>query len=482
MESSNVTLVSGAKAPARSRKSPRRRRTVIIRGDLFSDTGYSRAIRALAAALSQHCDHLFGVSLYEDARRRHNAFDHLVIGEEEILQFVSEGGEVIVVNACLPDHFYYAAGAINVGYFFWETEKFPPTAFWPAKLKLMDRVWAPSSWQSEFMREITQRDDIPVIPWPQLASETPDAAASAELAPVRAHREMTLDELRNYHLRASPPGRRETEKIAEQRAFESGVDHRFDPGRSPSVTEMFTSRSDIFLAVQTDAPRKGLPILLTSWLLFKQRPEGKRAKLLIKLSSLDVAADLYRIHFHASLALLRAKERFGVADSEVWFIYDRLDNEQLEALIASSDALISATYGEGFGGPIAEALIHGVPVIAPNHTSLRDILGDDYPLSVKTEKYALALWQNISIYSASSTWHLPDERHFAEQLARFAAMSRKARKQAGVKARDGLLQRAGIEAVRRLVADEFEKISRLWSDANGAPSARLASSSSSRLQ
>ncbi|MCX7899303.1 MAG: glycosyltransferase [Methylocystis sp.] len=332
----------------------------------------------------------------------------------------------------------------------------------------MDRIWAPSSWQRDFMRELMHCDDIPVIPWPQLEAKTPDAAARSLLAPVRAHRAMNLDELRNYHLRASPPGEREAEKIAEQRAFESGVDHRFDPGRSPGVLDMLSSRYDTFLAIQTDAPRKGLPILLTSWLLFKQRPEGKRAKLLIKLSSLDVSADLFRIHFHASLALLRAKERFGVEETDVSFIFDRLDDGQLEALIASCDALISATYGEGFGGPIAEALIQGVPVIAPNHTSLHDLLGDGYPLAVKSEGYALALWQNISVYSASSTWHLPDERHFADQLTKFAAMSRKARKQIGARARESLLQRAGFDATGRLVAEEFRKISQLWPDGGAA--------------
>lgn len=482
MEISDLTPAHGAKTPAAGQKSHRRRRTVIIRGDLFSDTGYSRAIRALAAVLCEHCDVIFGVSLYEDARRRQNTFNHIVIGEEDIPQCVSDGGEVIIVNVCLPEHFYYAAGAINVGYFFWETEKFPPTGFWLAKLKSMDRVWAPSSWQSNFMREITGRVDIPVIPWPQVAAATPDAVARARLAPVRAHHAMTLDELRNYHLRASPPGMREVEKVAEQRAFESGVNHRFDPGRSPSVTEILNSHSGKFLAVQTDAPRKGLPILLTSWLLFKRRPEGKRAKLLIKLSSLDVGVDLFRIHFHASLAVRRAKERFGVAEPGVSFIYDRLDNEQLEALLASSDALISATYGEGFGGPIAEALTHGVPVIAPDHSSLHDLLGDDYPLAVRSEGHALELWQNISVYSSSSIWHLPDESHFADQMAKFAAMSRKARKQMGLRTRDGLLRRTGFEAASRLVAEEFERISQLGIDAGAVQSAPPASSSSNKLQ
>jgi len=460
--------LKSAETQSANREALRRRRTIVIRGELFSDTGYSRAARALASVLSAHCEHLFGVSLHEHASRRFNSFAHVVIREEEISRCVQDGGEVVNVNVCLPEHFIYVPGAVNVGYFFWETEQFPLAAFWLTRLKLMDRVWAPSSWQSEFMCEVMRCRDIPVVPWPQVASTTPDASVRARLSPVRAHREMGLDEARNYHLRASPPGAREVEKIAEQHAFDAGVNHRFDPGLSRSVTDILTSPGDVFLSIQTDAPRKGLPMLFTAWLLFKQRDEGGRAKLLVKLSSIDVEADLYRIHFHASLALMRAKARFGVDDPGVWFIYDRLENDELEALIVSCDALISATYGEGFGGPIAEALTHGVPVIAPNHTSLRDLLGKDYPLAVKCDSHAMALWQNISVYSPSSVWHLPDEQDFAEKLRQFVAMSGGARKTLGMKTRDDLLERTGVEQTMRILAAEFEKISQLWADARMA--------------
>ncbi|CAN2536336.1 hypothetical+protein [Methylocapsa aurea] len=404
---------------------------------------------------------MFGVSLYEHSSRLLNCFDFVVIREDEIYDLLEVGSQVIIINICLPEHFLRVEGAVNVGYFFWETEKFPLMSFWLAHLKLMDRIWSPSTWQSAFMREVTGRTEIPVVPWPQSTPKRREALNSV-LTNVRAHREMNLAQLQNYHLRASPPGRWEDEKAAEARAFEAGVDNRFDPVLSPSIADIIELPGDRFLSVQTDAPRKGLAMLFTAWLQFKKSAGGRDAKLLIKLSSIDVSADLYRVHFHTSLALRRARQRMQIEESGVRFVYERLDDEQLEMLLLSSDALVSATYGEGFGGPIAEALIHGVPVIAPNHTSAVDLLGEDYPLAVASAPHSIALWQNIPIYSPSAVWHIADDRSFAEKLNQFAKMREESRREVAARARETLLARAGVAAASQIIANEFEIISGIW--------------------
>jgi len=168
-----------------------------------------------------------------------------------------------------------------------------------------------------------------------------------------------------------------------------------------------------------------------------------------------VAIDLYRMHFHNSLAILRAAGRFGLEDPGVWFVYGSLSELQLRDLFASSDAFVSATLGEGFGGPIAEALLLAVPVIAPAHTSVRDLLGDDYPLTVASAAHPLALWNNIPVYSDVAAWHIPDEASFVARLRQFAGMSAAKRRATALRAQEGLLERTGYARSRKIVADEF---------------------------
>jgi glycosyltransferase involved in cell wall biosynthesis len=429
-------------------------RIAVIRGDLYSDTGYAQATRALSSILRPQCDQLFGLSIHDHASRRTNHFEFPIIRARD-LSDLAYFDHAAVINICLPDEFLHNAHTFNIGYFFWETERLPLEKFWRVHMALMDRLWAPSRWQSRLIESALNINHVPVVPWPQKNQKQPFGSPFDILAYLRCHAAMTPLELHNFLIRSSPPGSRDFEKTQEENQFLSGIDHRFDPNSSPSLPEIFDSEGDVYLAVQTDAPRKGLPLLLAAWLSFRKYPEAHNAKLLIKLSSVDVRADLFRTHFHASLALRRATQRISVDIPNVWFVYDRLDTDQLSALISVSDAYVSATMGEGFGGPLAEALIHEIPVIAPAHTSCADILGDTYPLAVRSDAHILALWNNIRIYSPSSVWHIVDDVSFVDCLRRFARMSAGERHELACDAKQALLSRAGIQSVKNILTAEL---------------------------
>jgi len=49
----------------------------------------------------------------------------------------------------------------------------------------------------------------------------------------------------------------------------------------------------------------------------------------------------------------------------------------MRGIYGASDVVMTTTYGEGWCLPITEAMACGVPVVAPRHTSLPEILGDD---------------------------------------------------------------------------------------------------------
>jgi glycosyltransferase involved in cell wall biosynthesis len=432
-------------------------RIIVVRGDLYSDTGYAQATRALCTILRKHCDRLLGLSIHDHIVRRLNAFDFPVIRTRDLLDLRDLAG-ALVVNVCLPDEFLHNVSTFNIGYFFWETEKPPIDRSWKVHMSLMDRLWAPSHWQSRYIQNLMGGIHIPVVPWPQVDVKQQTHPDPYMLSCFRSHPAMLREQLHNFLIRSAPPGFNDRAKRREYEEFTAGINNRFNPSDSPSLSDILQRGGDTYLAVQTDAPRKGLSLLLNCWLLFKRCPEARDAKLIVKLSSLDVDADLFRLHFHSSLALSRATERIGVNAPDVWFVYDRFDAAQFNQLLSSCDAYITATMGEGFGGPLAEALIHEVPVIAPAHTSCGDILGTDYALAVQAEPHVLALWNNISLYSPSSIWHVVEDASFVECLQRFTAMSSAERRHLALTAKQHLLQRTGIKTVESIIATELHSI------------------------
>lgn len=53
--------------------------------------------------------------------------------------------------------------------------------------------------------------------------------------------------------------------------------------------------------------------------------------------------------------------------------------KELNIIYNVSDVLLTTSYGEGWGLTVTEAMAAGLPVVAPNHTSLADILGATLP-------------------------------------------------------------------------------------------------------
>lgn len=429
------------------------RGTIVVRGDLYSDSGYGRATRALSRLLAGCGRHFFGVSLHEHASRRTNAFPFTVISGDALANDPRFVGSCIV-NVCLPSSFIAVPDARNIGYFFWETDQFPPQEFWKAKMRLMDELWAPSTWQAALLERETGRSNIAVVPWPQ-GVEPVRRAPREDVLSIKAHPPQRLEQLANYLLRLSSDPKRRAEQVYEQAEHEAGRSSRFDPLASPTLREVIDSEGDTFLAVQTDAPRKGLHLLLAAWLQFRQTHEGAKAKLIIKMSSIDVTIDIYRLHFHMSLAVRRPMRRLSLADAGVHFVYDRLSDDAMTALAASSDAFVSATMGEGFGGPLTEALREGVPVICPDHTACRDILGPNYQLAIASSPQRHQLWNNIKVYSPSSRWHIADDQSIVEVLKRFSAMSTTNRRDIAHAAYGRVNKTTGAAAVGHVLAEQL---------------------------
>jgi glycosyltransferase involved in cell wall biosynthesis len=110
--------------------------------------------------------------------------------------------------------------------------------------------------------------------------------------------------------------------------------------------------------------------------------------------------------------------RAGHADPpDVRWIDRDLDDTELAGLFGLADCYVHPARGEGFGLPVAEAMLAGVPVISVAWSGLADFVSDDTAVTIP---YTLVA-AHSHLTEAGSRWAEPDEGVLAAELARMAA-------------------------------------------------------------
>lgn len=133
------------------------------------------------------------------------------------------------------------------------------------------------------------------------------------------------------------------------------------------------------LAVGTIEPRKGHDSLLDAFdHLWNSEPDGNIALAIVGRAGWKTD-DLQ--------ARIRAHHEFG--KRLVWV--DQASDEVLAALYRESAGLVSASFAEGFGLPLIEALVHGTPVLARDIPVFREVGGDMFDYFDDDAPLALAM-------------------------------------------------------------------------------------------
>jgi len=390
-------------------------RVFIIRGDLKSCTGYGRATQALAMLVSDRFE-VFGVDLHHNPADNSGHFPNPLLNDADIPALIArEDSPPIILNYSTPDTFRYYPGAVNIGSFYWETEAIPFKAGWTDLVQSMDRFWAPTTFVAEFVRNCGYAGPVSIVTWPH------------ELQPITERNRIQ----------------------GVQASYVPAMTRNATP-RMITLDKLRRKRGNIFLAMQSMAPRKGLPILLSEWRDYvTSKPTDD--VLLLKLRFIHSS----RVGNDPVLQLHTILEETGFRDGDparIAMISDDLSEEATQALYGLADAYITASYGEGFGGSVAEALCHGRLAIAPRHTGMTDLLSPEYPLAVEHLPCHVALRGIPGVYPHSSIWRLPKQGALKRAIEKFTGMSLTERANTLVSARSNLADFCSVASVQTSIS------------------------------
>ena len=146
--------------------------------------------------------------------------------------------------------------------------------------------------------------------------------------------------------------------------------------------------SRYLLTVSGEAPSKNLPGLLKAFTLFRRA--GGDATL--KIVGVKSAWHPY---------FLRQTQEYGITHAVEFLPF--LDVESLKTLYRQAAAYVCASFAEGFGIPLLEAMASGVPLASSSATSLGEVAGEAacYFDPRNTEEMSDALKDALSQSSAS---------------------------------------------------------------------------------
>lgn len=125
-------------------------------------------------------------------------------------------------------------------------------------------------------------------------------------------------------------------------------------------------------------------------------------------------------------------------------------------LMARADVYVSLHRSEGFGRPIAEAMLLGTPVIATGWSGCADFLTDETGYPVRSTLRAV---EKGEYAFASGEWADPDVDHAAE-LMRAAYENREKHTSKTVAARELIERRYGLAAVSGRVRQRLQEVTR----------------------
>ena len=204
----------------------------------------------------------------------------------------------------------------------------------------------------------------------------------------------------------------------------NGVDHLYNKYADAEPLKL-TDKSFSFLYISSCFPRKGADVLLKAY--FNVFSGHDDVSLIIKT---------FPNPHNDVPELLEGLRKAHSCPPEVVYISEDWEDEKIAGLYKSADVFAAPTRGEGFGLPMAEAMLYGLPVITTGYGGQSDFCTSetswliDYSFSeAKTH-----------IGQLNSFWAEPDIKCLESMLAEFPKLSEAAVRRKTEKARQFILE------------------------------------------
>lgn len=229
-----------------------------------------------------------------------------------------------------------------------------------------------------------------------------------------------------------------------------GVDHweRVVPDQRYELP--FEKSGFAFLHVSSCFPRKGVDVLLKAW-----------ASAFTREDDVILVIKTFPNPHNNAAELLRAARNANPNYPAVVLIEEDLSDGELKSLMQACDALVAPSRGEGFGLPLAEAMLSGLPVIATGYGGHMDFCDHDNAWLVD---YTFAR-ARTHFELPDSIWVEPDGEDLRRQLVAVHEATEEERSRRAAKGRDRLLRDFTWARVGRRVVDS----ARAWKQPDAEP-------------
>ena len=166
-----------------------------------------------------------------------------------------------------------------------------------------------------------------------------------------------------------------------------------------------TKKGTVFLHISSCFPRKGVDVLLKAY--FETFTAEDDVCLVIKTFP--------NPHNRTEEQLSVLRKKYGEGSPEVILLNYDMPEEELFSLYKAASCYVHSARGEGFGLPVAEAMLCRLPVIACNNTGLADFTTEDTALV-----FGYTMQPAHSHLTENSNWAEPDIDGLKKRLRDFA--------------------------------------------------------------
>lgn len=181
----------------------------------------------------------------------------------------------------------------------------------------------------------------------------------------------------------------------------NAIDEQVFADKSADKYQLQTKRSYKFLHISSGFPRKGTDVLLEAY----QQAFSKRDDVCLVLKSMPNALN--------SIPKQVAEIQSAADAPEIELINAELSDQELVSLFNAVDASVYPTRAEGFGLPIAESMLRGIPTIATAYGAHLDFFGEETGYLLD---YHMVPAHESQLVDLGAAWAQPHAEHLAELL------------------------------------------------------------------